>query len=164
MIRSLLAAAMVLFDAAAVLADEAPARDAGAWCGSHAGEILIRDTSGVWHRIDENLPRTDDEGRFLQVWQGDLDGDGRRDLIVKAVGGCGTRECPIEAFVSCPDGTYSTVLSPEYGDKVKVMRTRKRGWAMLELRTVGEAVLPSSRYLWTTYCFAGSGYAYGHCR
>lgn len=151
-----LALGLLLLTATPAAADDRPVRTADAWCEAHPGEVLVRDADGVWHRVTDDLPRQDDEGSLLQEWSGSLDGDRRDDLVLSNVGGCGTRECPFEAFVSCADGTYSRVLAPEYADKVKVKR-RKHGWATIALRTVGERN-DASRYLWTRYRLGASGY------
>jgi hypothetical protein len=134
----------------------APARNADAWCEAHRGEVLVKDASGIWHRIENNLPTEEREGQFTEEWHGDLDGDRRTDLIVSHVEGCGTRECMFEAFVLCRDGTYSSVMGATYGDKVKVVRIK--GWPRIDLRTVGEDPNPLLRYSWTRLTFGDDGY------
>lgn len=139
-------------------ADEPVALDADAWCVAHPGEVLVRDVDNHWYRIAENLPRTDDEGRMSQAWTGNLDGDRRADLVLVHAAGCGTKECMYEAFVACRDGTYSSVMAPEYGDSVRVAKDGKRGWQRIELRHVGEAKDPRARYTWSTHRLTADGY------
>ncbi len=149
---------VLLVPGAPVLADDAVARNADAWCSAHPGEILVRDAAKVWHRVADNHPRTDEDGRLQEAWTGDLDGDGRGDLVLRQVAGCGSRECMFEAFVACADGTYSTVMSPTYGDKVRVVRERPRSWQRIETRSVGESKVPSERYAWSAHRFGAAGY------
>src|SRR4051794_5667829 len=108
------ASLIVLVMSRMAFADDPVARDADAWCTAHPGQVLVRDDEKVWHRIEDNLPRTDAEGRMSQAWTGDLDGDRRADLVLVHADGCGTRDCMYEAFVACRDGTYSSVMAPQY--------------------------------------------------
>lgn len=149
---------MLLVATGPALADDAPPRDADAWCSAQPGEVLVRDAAKVWHRVAESRPRTDDEGRLAEAWTGDLDGDGRVDLVLRHAGGCGSRECPFEAFVSCADGTYSSVMTPAYGDDVRVVRGGNRRWQRIETRNVGESRNPRERYSWGAYRFGAAGY------
>ena len=156
--KRVLLVALLLIHAAPVRADDTLPRDADAWCTAHPGEILVRDAARIWHRIADNHPRTDDEGRMQEAWTGDLEGDGRADLVLHHLGGCGSRECPFEAFVACSDGMYSSVMPAAYGDKVRVTRERKRGWSRIEMRSVGESKVPRERYLWSGLRFGAAGY------
>lgn len=134
----------------------APARNADAWCEAHRGEVLVKDADGIWHRIEDNLPSEDRASQFTEAWRGDLDGDRRTDMVLRQIEGCGTRECMYQAFVLCRDGTYSSVMSPTYGDRVKVVRLK--GWSRIDLRNVGEERDPAVRYSWTRLKFGGDGY------
>ncbi|HUQ04714.1 MAG TPA: hypothetical protein VM261_19570 [Kofleriaceae bacterium] len=137
----------------------ATARNADAWCEAHRGEVLVKDADGIWHRLEDNLPSEDRASQFAEAWRGDLDGDRRVDLVLRHVEGCGTRECMYQAFVSCRDGTYSSVSGATYGDKVKVVRVaRPKGWSRIDLRNVGEDGDPAARYSWTRLTFGGDGY------
>lgn len=149
---------VLLLPRSLVLADDAVARNADAWCATQPGEILVRDTAKVWHRVADERPRTDEEGRLVEAWTGDLDGDGRGDLVLRRVAGCGSRECMFEAFVACADGTYSAVMAPTYGDKVRVVRERPRSWRRIETRSVGDSKVPSERYAWIAQRFETAGY------
>jgi hypothetical protein len=137
-------------------ASGALAKNADAWCEAHRGEVLVKDAGGVWHRVVDNLPTEEPTGQFTEAWRGDLDGDRRVDLVLRHVEGCGTRECNYQAFVLCRDGTYSSVMSPTYGDKVKVVRLK--GWSRIDLRNVGEERDPAARYSWTRLKLAVDGY------
>jgi hypothetical protein len=138
--------------------NEVPA-DADAWCAEGHREVLVRDADGIWRRIAGDLPRDDPEGMMRQVWRGDLDGDGRKDLILRWLDGCGTRECMHEAFVSCRDGSYAAVFdAPLYAARVRVKR-RKRGWARIDLETVGDYYGDRERERgWSRYQMTAFGY------
>lgn len=140
-------------------AGSARADKADTWCAAHPGQILVRDTAGVWHRVEGDRPVADDEATLSQAWAGDLDGDGHGDLVLEHTSGCGAHECMFEAFVMCPDGTYASVMAPTYGDSVRVRAAGKRLWKRIELRSVGESRIPRERYLWNRFVFdAGKGY------
>jgi hypothetical protein len=132
--------------------------DADAWCTAHPGEVLVGDADKLWHRLDQNRPRTDPGGHMAQAWTGDLDGDGRADLVLEHAAGCGSKECMFEAFVARRDGTYASVMAPDDGDSVRVVKGGKRGRQRIELRHVGEAKSPKARDVWSTARFTADGY------
>jgi hypothetical protein len=130
---------------------DAIARDADAWCdGDRAEHEFTVDKHGRWS------PTTDPSKQFSVVWQGTLDRDHRRDVILDE-GGCGTRECVHAAYVRCAGGAYARVF---YGYAARVrVKPRARGWARLEVEHVGELERDGSRpRFWSRLAFGANGY------
>src|SRR5262245_34114638 len=60
-----------------------------------------------------------------KVWEGDLNGDARSDLILVFPDACGNwAECPIGVYVRCADELFAVVLPPTYMWQLKVGVTR----------------------------------------